>query len=47
MVSVVGYIETDIESIIVKHPKSQPWQIHNQKNNDFFTTNLSICNGKK
>jgi len=27
IVSMVGYIETDIKSVIIKHPKSQPRQI--------------------
>jgi hypothetical protein len=35
MVSMIGYIEADIEFVIIKHPKSQPRQIHNQKNNAY------------
>jgi hypothetical protein len=49
MVLTVGYIKTDAQSVIIKHPKSQPRQIHKQKNNDFFSANLSsviVKNGK-
>ncbi|MCP1301899.1 hypothetical protein NK356_22240 [Chryseobacterium sp. S0630] len=45
--SVVGYVETDIESVIIQYPKSQPRQIHNQKNDRFFTVNLSISDREK
>lgn len=37
----------DIESIIIKHPESQPRQIHNQKNDDFPASNIFICNREK
>jgi hypothetical protein len=48
MIILLGYcIETDLQSVIVKYPDNQPWQVHHQKKEYILSTDLSTPNGRK